>query len=577
MFNRYFQEELAHLRELGADFSKAHPALAPMLSGPSTDPDVERLLEGVAFLSGLLREKLDDEFPEIIHELMGLIWPHYLRPIPSATIVAFRPKPALKVPLTIPAGIHLGSVPVEGTSCLFKTCYDVEIHPLSLLEASFQQQPGKPPVIKLLLELKGLSASDWEPRGLRFYLPGDYAAATDLYFLFRHHLKSFTIKSLEGGLPAYLTSEFLRPVGFSSREGLIPYPPHSFPGYQAVQEYFILPEKFLFFDLLGWDRWQKRGEGSRFEITFEFHDLPFPPPKVKKENFLLFATPAINVFPHDADPIRLDHRRTQYLVRPTGGKSSQLQVYSVERVVGYVQGTAEERVYLPFEFFHSESQDHPVYHLNPGRSTVDQGYSVYLSVAYPQEAGPPVTETLSIDLLCTNGSLPEHLQVGDISLPTGTSPEYAEFTNVRHPTATIVPPLGTNLLWRLLSHLSLNYLSLARPENLRALLDLYIFPEGRDRSSILANRKRIAGIEDIETRGSDRLVAGIPMRGQEIKLKMRRDHFASQGDLFLLGCVLDYFLGCYGSINTYTQLIVEETLKGDIYQWPARLGEQPLI
>ncbi|MGW8179851.1 MAG: type VI secretion system baseplate subunit TssF, partial [bacterium] len=341
MFNRYFQEELAHLRELGADFSKAHPALAPMLSGPSTDPDVERLLEGVAFLSGLLREKLDDEFPEIIHELMGLIWPHYLRPIPSSTIVAFSPKPVLKNPATIPAGIHLGSVPVEGTSCLFKTCYDVEIHPLSILEASFEQQPGKPPVIKLLLELQGLNVSDWEPKGLRFYLTGDYASAADLYFLLRNHLKSFTIKPLDGGSPAYLTSDFLRPVGFSSKEGLIPYPPHSFPGYQVLQEYFILPEKFLFFELVGWERWQDRGEGSRFEISFELDDLPSTPPQVKAKNFLLAATPAINVFPHDADPIRLDHRRTRYLVRPTGANPSHHQVYSVEKVVGYIQGTAK--------------------------------------------------------------------------------------------------------------------------------------------------------------------------------------------------------------------------------------------
>jgi type VI secretion system protein ImpG len=577
MFNRYFQEELAYLRELGADFSKTHPSLAPMLSGPSTDPDVERLLEGVAFLSGLLREKLDDEFPEIIHELMRLIWPHYLRPIPSATIVGFRPKPALKNPATIPAGTHIGSVPVEGTSCLFKTCYDVEIHPLSLLEASFAHKPGQPPVIKLLLELHGLSLSDWEPRNLRFCLTGDYASAADLYFLLRNHLKNFTVRPLDGGSSAYFTADFLKPVGFSSEEGLIPYPAHSFPGYRVLQEYFILPEKFLFFDLAGWDRWHDRGEGSRFEITFELDDLPFTPHQIRAENFLLAATPAINVFPHDADPIRLDHRRTRYLVRPTGTNSSHHQVYSVEKVVGYIQGTAQERVYLPFEFFHREYQDHPVYHLNLARSAVDQGYNVYLSVAYPQENGPPAAETLSIDLLCTNGSLPEHLQIGDISLPTGSSPEYAEFKNVRPPTASIVPPLGTNLQWRLLAHLSLNYLSLAQPENLRALLDLYIFPESRDRPSILANRKRIAGIEDVKARGTDRLVAGIPMRGQEIRLKMRRDHFASQGDLFLLGCVLDYFLGCYGSINTYTHLIVEEVLKGDLYQWPARLGEQPLI
>ena len=113
MFNRYYQEELAHLKELGADFARAHPALAPMLSGPSTDPDVERLLEGVAFLTALLRQKLDDEFPELINEVMQLIWPHYLRPIPSTTMMAFSPKPTLKQPPTLSSGIHLASVPVE--------------------------------------------------------------------------------------------------------------------------------------------------------------------------------------------------------------------------------------------------------------------------------------------------------------------------------------------------------------------------------------------------------------------------------------------------------------------------------
>src|SRR4030065_1851134 len=135
MFNRYYQEELAHLKELGADFARAHPALAPMLSGPSTDPDVERLLEGVAFLTALLRQKLDDEFPELINELMQLIWPHYLRPIPSTTLIAFTPKPSLRQSMTIPPEIQIASVPIEGTSCLFSTSYEVEVHPLPLLDA----------------------------------------------------------------------------------------------------------------------------------------------------------------------------------------------------------------------------------------------------------------------------------------------------------------------------------------------------------------------------------------------------------------------------------------------------------
>jgi type VI secretion system protein ImpG len=129
----------------------------------------------------------------------------------------------------------------------------------------------------------------------------------------------------------------------------------------------------------------------------------------------------------------------------------------------------------------------------------------------------------------------------------------------------------------LLSHLSLNYVSLAKAENLRAIFDLYIFPETRDRTSIIANKKRIAGIEKVVAKASNRLVSGVMMRGHEITLKLHQDHFTSTGDLFLFGSVLDYFLGSYASINTYTQLFVEEVLKGDRYQWPARVGDHPLI
>ncbi len=577
MFNRYFQQEMAYLRDLGEAFSKAHPAVAPMLSGPSADPDAERLLEGVAFLTALLREKLDDEFPEIIHEMIQLIWPHYLRPIPSSSIVAFTPKPTLKESMTIPAGIHIASVPIEGTSCLFRTCYDVDVHSLTLLDASFVQPSGRPPAIRLLFELRGLKLSDWQPASLRLLLAGEHSAAADIYLLLTHHLKQITISSPDGGASLLLTPEHLRPVGFSPQEGLIPYPSNSLPGYRILQEYFILPEKFLFLDLVGWERWQERGDGTRFEITFELDDLPFPPPRVKTETFVLSATPVINIFPYDADPIRLDHRKTEYLVRPSAGNTSHYQVYALEKVVGFVQGTAQERVYLPFEVFTPEPESNPVYHLNLRKSPVRSGFDVYLSVAYPKEADPPVSETLSLQLLCTNGSLPERIQSGDISLPTSSSPEFVEFRNIRPPTSNVLPPLGTNLLWRLLSHLSLNYVSLAKAEDLRALLELYIFEESRDRTAILANKKRIAGIEQIETRASDRLVSGVVMRGREIRMDVRQDHFASPGDLFLFGCILDHFLGSYASINTFTNLLIKEVLRGDLYRWPARIGDHLLI
>lgn len=576
MFNRYLQE-LSNLRDLGAEFSKAHPEKAGMLSGRRSDPDVERLLEGTAFLTALLRQKLEDEFPEIIHELVQIIWPHYLRPIPSASIVAFTPKPTLKQTTTIPSGIQVASVPVEGTSCLFTTCFPVEMHPLNLLEASFVESSGQPPAIKILLELKGPTLSDWQPQSLRFYLGGESTTATELYLLLRNDLKEIHLTALDNNRSLILTSNDLKPVGFASDESLIPYPMHVLPGYRIIQEYFILPQKFLFLDLKGWERWEDRGSGNRFEIKFILKKVPRNIPRIKSDNFVLSATPVVNVFPFDAHPIRLDHRKTEYRVRPSGIKDAHYQVYSVEKVVGFVRGTARERVYVPFELFNPDTRNHPVYHTHVRNSPAGHGFDVYLSVAYSKDSGLPVKETLSIQLQCTNGVLPGGIRTGDICVPTSSSPEYVDFKNLRPPTSTVLPPLGTNLLWRFLSHLSLNYVSLANVENLQAMLDLYNFEETRDRPSFLANQKRIAGIENINTRASDRLVAGVVMRGREIQIDIRQDHFVGHGDLFLFGSILEFILGSYASINTFTQLIVKEVLQGDIYKWPERIGDQPLI
>jgi type VI secretion system protein ImpG len=576
MFSRYFQQELANLKDLGEAFSKAHPAVAPMLSGAAADPDVERLLEGVAFLTALLREKLDDEFPEIVHELIQIIWPHYLRPVPAATIISFEPKPALKQSLKIPAGILVNSVPVEGTTCTFRTASPVEVHPLNLVDAALLEPAGRPLAVRIKLELNGMKLADWQTDTLRLYLSGDFSVATDLAMILQKHTRKIVISSSGGGRPVTLGPDALKPVGFSPEESLIPYPSNSFPGYRILQEYFILPEKFLFLDITGWKEWSERGEGSGFEVLFELANISPPYPRIRKESFVLNAVPAVNIFPHEADPVRLDHKRTDYLVRPAGSNAHHFQVYSLEKVVGYVQGTAEERTYLPFDLFQRGQEDSSVYHVKLRRAPVTEGIDVYLSVAYPPDGRIPAGETLSIELLCTNGALPENLQQGDICEPTSSSPEFVTFKNIRPITPHVLPPLGTDLLWQLLGHLSLNLLSLATPENLMALLELYIFSESRDRSAVFANKKRIDGIEAVDVRQQDRLLKGAIIRGHEISIKLRRDHFAGDGDLFLFAAVLDHFLGAYATINTYTRLTVLESIKGDRYQWPARLGDHIL-
>ncbi|RJR45799.1 MAG: type VI secretion system baseplate subunit TssF [Desulfobacteraceae bacterium] len=572
MTTRHYQQELQNLKELAVEFSKAHPALAPMLSGQTPDPDVERLLEGVAFLTGLLREKLDDEFPEILHGLMELVFPHYLRPIPSATMIAFAPKQSLKETLTVPAGTQIGSVPVDGTSCIFKTCFNMEVHPLKVTGAEFVQTPGAPARIRLLLELGGMALERWTAKNLRFYLGGAYSEAADLYFLLNRQVSRILLKPVTGGAPAELPPGSLAPVGFSPEEALLSYPANSFPGYRILQEYLIMPEKFLFIDLRNMGLWKDRGTGSSFEILFELASPPKAAPRIKPESFMLFVTPAINLFSHEADPITVNHRQAEYRIRP-GGRSG-YEVYTVEKVTGLVQGTVEHKEYVPFQLFGRQEKGASIFSLSRRKSPITQNLELYLSLTYPSEAEIAKQEMLSVQLTCTNGSLPEKLQLGDISQPTSTSPSLMEFRNILPPTARMQPPIGTNVLWNFLSHVALNYLSVASLENMKELLQIYIFPEGRDRTKIAANMKRVEGITGLQVRPASRLVSGIMMRGSEIRMKARHDYFASAGDMFLFCSVLDYFFAVFSSLNSFTRLFVEETLTGEIYSWPPRIGER---
>ena len=576
MISSYYQRELTHLKELAVEFARANPALAPLLSGPSTDPDVERLLEGTAFLTGLLRQKLDDEFPEIIHNLLQIIFPHYLRPIPSAVIMQFTPKPGLAEVIKVPAGARLASVPVDGTKCLFTTCFAVDIQPLRVTSVHLEQRPGHTPGLTIALELTGLRLADWKSTSLRFLIGGSYAQAADRFGLLMRHTKRLAVRPLEGGRETVLPLANLRPVGFADDEALLPYPGNAFPGFRILQEFFVLPHKFLFFDITGLDRMTDRGEGSRFEIVCDMDRLPATPPEFKTEHLLLSATPAVNIFPHGAEPIVLDHRKPRYRLRPSDMKAANYQVYAVTSVAGFAQGSVRQRKYAPFEMFKTATAEEASFHVSYRQSPLGEIMDQYLEMGYADDA-ELVPETLSVDLLCTNYRLPESLQIGDIREPTENSPEMCQFTNISRPTATVQAPFGSNLMWRLLSHVSLNYLSLADATNLKAMLRLYIFPDSRDQASIVANNKRVDGILELVANESNRLSAGSVIRGHEIALTINSQNFASFGDMYLFSCILDFFLATYAGINCYSHCKVTDYNTGEMHTWPIRLGERRLL
>ena len=576
MIDKYYQRELSKLRDLASEFAKTHPALAPMLSGRSSDPDVERLLEGTAFLSGMIYEKLDNDFPEIVHGLVKLIFPHYLRPIPSATLIRFTPKASLRETITIKKGTSIKSVKSQGESCTFTTSYDVELSPLSVASVSFSTPGGGSGLLQIRLRLRGMDLASFKPDSIRFHLAGSFSDASKRYMFFFNRLRHVRIKSRDG-CSADLGVSAVNPVGFNSENYIIPFPDRSFPGYRILQEFFILPEKFLFFDINGLGQWKKRGTDPEFTLEFEFANLPSELPPMREEHFQLFVSPALNLFHYQADPILLDHTKKEYPIRVGGENPEHYQIYSINKVTGLAQGTLKKREYLPFELFNPQVETTPVYALNHRLSPLDAKAEIHLSVAYPGGRPDSDLETLSLEIMCTNASLPDSLGVGDVRIPTYNSPELAEFSNIIPPTAPVQPPLGRNMLWRLLSHLFLNYLSVATAENLRSILKLYIFTETTNRAAVLANTQRVEAISEIKVKASDQFVNGQLLRGQEILIRLDRQAFTGNGDMFLFGSVLDVFLGNYAAVNSYTRLTIEETLRKEVYTWPIRLGDRVLL
>ncbi len=586
MFNKYYQDELLYLRELGEEFARAHPAAAHFLGQTGSDPDVERLLEGFAFLSGRIRQKLDDELPELTHSLMGMLWPHYLRPVPALAVLEFSPVlAALRQSQRIARGVEVQSIPVEGTPCRFRTAYEVRLNPISLEGVSLESQATGPSRLFLDFRVWNQARVDTlDLRRLRLFLHGDPAVSTTLYHNLCRHVREATARvssaTGEGDGPGGRVPVTFEPAGFAEEEALLPYPARAFSGYRLIQEYFSLPEKFLFVDVVGLDKLAHLPVQDRFRVEVRFDQALPVSLRPTRDEIRLYCTPIANLFAHEADPFRIDRTQAEYRLRPSGTNPIHYEIFSVDRVTGILPGTAQERVIPDFYSFRhgGTSGDSTHYHDRVRASVVDDRSEHYLSFVDVRgiSAIPPV-ETISVSLTATNRRLPEGLRIGDVSVPTDSSPEFVRFKNLTVPTPSVAPPLEGDLHWRLISHLSLNYISLTSVEALRGILELYNFQAMRDPRAARANAMRIRGIERLRSRPAMVLVRGAPIRGWDVELDLLEDHYAGDGDLHLFAALVNEFLSLHTTINSFTRLRTRGIQHGEEMTWPSKIGQKTLI
>ncbi|MEA1917807.1 MAG: type VI secretion system baseplate subunit TssF [Campylobacterota bacterium] len=574
-FESYFQHELSKIRELSKEFSKEYPAVAPLLDAHNSDPDAERLIEGVAFLTGLLQQKLDGEFPEVIHELTNILFPHYLRPIPALSVLEFTPKPSLREAVKIPKGTQVNSVAIEDIQCTFTTTSTLNVYPMRLNKSIYTVIDNKSSSLQLDIELIDSSLGSLNLNELNFYLGDSYNNSSDLFMLLSHFLKSIVIE-LDNSKTVNLPIDSLECDGLNSNNSLFNYPSNAFSGYKILQEYFILPQKFFFFTLSNLHKLKHYANTSNFKVVFNFKNPPTTLNSFSNDSIKLFCTPISNIFEDTAEPITLKHNRELIRVRTPLKYSDKCQVYDVEKITSYIQGEVENKKYFPFESFQHKTKNVNLYQVHRKKSIINSKEEIFLELHYDGEIERK-KEVLSMQISCTNATHSERLKLGEISQGSDNSPELTTFKNIMPCTMQIDSPLSENSLWQFVSHLSINLLTLADIKTFKEMLKLYLFSNNRDKNKVSKNQKRVDAIEEFSIETIDKVSRGYLLKGHKAYMHIRGDYFASTGDIYLFCTIILRFLSSYAGINTFIELEVKETITGESLSWDPILGNKKLI
>lgn len=596
----YFNRELLAIRKLAAEFAETHPKIAGRLRlSPDAidDPHVARLLDGVAYLSARVHQRLDDEFPELTDALLSALYPAFLAPIPSAAIAQFESKPDLQAGAEVEAGFMIETERVQGQACQFQTAYPVTLWPVRVEQVRLAGQPFVAPanplagsaasVLRIVLTTiePDMTFAKLGMDRLRFYLRGGPAVAPHLHELLAAHTLGIALAEAPGDPnPVLLGPEALQPVGFADNEALLPWPARGFSGFRLLAEYFAFPEKFRFFDLDGLDRRTLSLDNNRLEIFVYLDRSAIELERaVEAEHLALGCTPMVNIFPQRCEPIQLDQTETEYRVVPDARRAVGMEVWGITGVTE-TDRSGQSRHWAPFYRVGRDGEEAPAgYYLEARRPSAAGGTETCLAPFAPDFEPHAVADTvLSVDALCVNRDLPAALPFGGGHPhlnPISPHDGMERVTCLTPPGPTLRPRLAERGAWRLISHLSLGHLSVVGGAEgaaaLRDVLRLY------DRSESADSRAAIESLVGVTARSGTARVPGGRLgsfcRGLDVTLEFDPKSYQDNG-LFLLGAVLERFLALHGTINSFVRTTLRLRGRTDpAMRFPPRAGHRTLL
>ncbi|MCX6874553.1 MAG: type VI secretion system baseplate subunit TssF [Verrucomicrobia bacterium] len=625
-FLKLYEEELGHIRDLSADFGNQYPKIAGRLGlsrEECDDPFVERMIEGFAFLAARVRTKLDAEYSNFSESLLESVYPQLLGPVPSMTIVEFKPDDKLAGSFVLPRGStmtsHLGAD--EDSRCEFRTAHEIVLQPLRISHTEkakyylrdvdalrLPASSNAKAAIKVRFEHSqaGKTISSLEDfEALSLHLAGNMDAAGAIYEELFAHCTHVYLRPVMSGmtipsgklLPVNDGQLKLTPVGFSAAESLLPADARSFDGYRLLREYAILPQRFMFLKLhgQGLKEFTAQCDQAGFDLIFLLDRTREELSRyVDGQRFKLHATPAINLFQRRADQIQLSERFDRAHVVIDKTRPLAYEVYQVLSVNGTGDQLSTRRKFEPFyrnsndqaasrNFYtvHREKRNLTHREARFGSHFDYTGSEVYLYlVDAAQTLQQSEISALSVTALCTNRHLaltiPINQHATDFFVDAGIPASGVKCLIA--PTRPVHSPAEGAMAWRLISQLSLNYLSLVDNDQgaaaLRGILELYTEHTPEDSSYWT---KALIGIKSRPI--VRRHLAAGPVsfiRGLEVTILMDESRLAGHS-AYTLGAMLAHFLARYVSINSFVETVVETTRRGDLGRWPGRPGSQHIL
>jgi type VI secretion system protein ImpG len=618
-----YNTELRHLREMAGEFAREYPKIAGRLSLDRDakelcpDPYVERLLEGFAWLAARVHLKLDAEFPRFTQALLETVYPHFLSPVPSMAIVRFEVDPAQPVApsgVAIPRGTALKSNLGKGekTACIFQTAHPVKLLPLRVLEARYfttrdleplnlPPELGAQAAFRIRLQTTGGQLFEkLEFSEISFYTRGEGDIASAIYGeIFARKLGVVIQSPADRGLQlASLPASDVHALGFAPEESLLPLSPRGFEGYRLLREYFALPQRFLFFKLTGLAKAIKECKQNQIDLIIPLKEQEKSLDKrVDAASFELFCTPVVNLFPKKLDSILLSDGFYEFHVVPDKSRTTDFEIFEIRSVLGRGSNPGDEQEIRPFYLAKDTDTFAKAFYTTnrvprmltekereKAKASTYAGTELFLSLV---DAGSapyrPDLRALDVEALCTNRHLPIQMAVGPDQKTDFSMALNAPIKAIRCVTNPTLPKpshIQGRFFWRLISHLSLNYLTLVDSgkgdegaAGLRELLGLYVAEE--DRVSL----RQIEGLLSVKSKPIiRRVVAPGPIafaRGLEITLTFDKTAYEGVG-VFILGAVLDQFLAKYVTLNSFTETIIR-TQDGEIIRWPTRMGIRQIL